>query len=531
MGRHFPQRRRAGRDDPVVRGTIHSVGGVRHDGRRDVHAEGGEPVKSGVADAYALARQAYSSPEVRFLSEKQHGVFILALFTSAFSREHPVAPDGEFHEYIDHALDVLRDLGETDLPSASGRSLCLMWMQDGWIDKELALDGRAVYRPSAAAQTVLDWLASQSRRRMVSAPRINRILDTVADLAALVDPDRDALIREKRAKAEQLLREAADLETGGAVPQGTDDELVQLASLVAEAMGEIPSDFRRVGQQFTAAQRRIREQMLTGSTTAGEVMSSVTSSARQITNDTVEGRAFMGVAELIRDDATIGALRSNVVRIMTSPVAALFTETERVMFANIATAFVSNVDLVLQGPRALSQLVAGRLASHVTAPAGRGGLDESIRAARAALLARPGPLPEAAMPTLGPVRVPGSSLRLHDPRPVDAPRPLAEAPASTAQPLTVEYLRRWGGPHGQAVADHVAGLLAAGRNRITLAEAWQVAPADLRRSVELLGYFAHTTRSESRSSATDVIRVTEGEGSRTFRVPRIWFVVEKEGEL
>lgn len=290
-------------------------------------------MRSRVPDAYALARQAYDSPEVRFLSEKQHGVFILAVFTSAFSREQPVAPDAEFHDYVDHALDVLRDAGESGLPSASGRSLCLAWMQDGWLDKELALDGRAVYRPSAAAQTVLDWLASQSRRRMVSAPRVNRIFDTVAELAALADPDRDALIQEKRAKAEQLLREASDLEAGGSLPEGTEDELVQLASVVAVSMGEIPSDFRRVGQQFTAAQRRIREHMLTGSTTAGEVMSSVTTAARQITNDTAEGRAFMGVAELIRDDATIGALRSNVARIMASPVADRRIEQERVPLA------------------------------------------------------------------------------------------------------------------------------------------------------------------------------------------------------
>lgn len=486
-------------------------------------------MRSRIADAHALAREAYVSPEVRFLSEKQHGVFILAVFTSAFSRERLAVPEPEFHEYVDHALNVLRDLGESGLPTSTGRTLCLAWMQDGWLDKDLALDGRPIYRPSPAAQTVLDWLAGQSRRRLVSAPRVNRVFDTVAELAALADPDRESLIREKRAKAEQLLLEASELEAGGVLPEGTEDELVQLASLVAESMAEIPSDFRRVGQQFTAAQRRIREQMLTASTTAGDVMSSVTSTARHITNDTPEGRAFMGVADLIRDDATIGTLRTNVARIMASPVAELFTETERVMFANIASAFVSNVDLVLQGPRALSQLVAGRLFSHVTARGDRGGLAESIRAARTALLAHAGLVPAEAVPTLGPVRVPGSSLRLNDPRPIDPPRSLSDAPTSTAQPLTVAYLRRWGGPHGQAVADHVLGLLAAGRERVTLAEAWEAAPQHMQRSVELLGYFAHATRSASHPAGTDLITVTEGDGARTFRVPRIWFVGEKVG--
>lgn len=121
-------------------------------------------------------------------------------------------------------------------------------------------------------------------------------------------------------------------------------------------------------------------------------------------------------------------------------------------------------------------------------------------------------------------------MRLNDPRPIDAPRSLADAPKSTAEPLTVEYLRRWGGPHGQAVADHVLGLLATGRDRVTLAEAWEAAPPDMRRSVELLGYFAHSKRSPSHLAGTDLITVTEGDGARTFRVPRIWFVGEIVGE-
>lgn len=484
---------------------------------------GGLVVNARVVDAYALARQAYDSPEVRFLSEKQHGAFILAVFTSTFSRERPAVLENDFHEHVDRALDVLRDRGETGLPQSTGRSLCLSWMQDGWLDKELALDGRPIYRPSAATQTVLDWLASQSRRRLVSAPRVNQIFDTVARLAALADPDRESLIRENRALAEQYQQEADRLAEGGALANTTDDDLVQFAAMVADAMDEIPSDFRRVGQQFVAAQRRIRESILTGQYTAGQVMASVTEAARKITNETPEGRAFMGVADLIRDDATMGTLRSNVARIMSSPVAEMFTESERVMFANISSAFVSNVDLVLQGPRALTQIVAGRLAAHVTSPGSSGGLGEALRAARAALLVHKGPIPEGVFPTLGQMRVPGSTLRLHDPRPVDAPRALSDAPQSTAEPLTAEYLRRWGGPHGQAIADHVTGLLESSCSNVTLSEAWETAPGNLRRSVELLAYFAHSARSASPPTESDTITVSEGDTSRQFTVPRIEF--------
>lgn len=301
-----------------------------------------------IMDHYVLAREAYQRPEVRFLSEKQHGVFILAVFRSAFTREHPAMLDDDFHQAVDRALSVLRDTGETGLPESSGRTLCLSWIHDGWLDKELGEDGRPVYRPSSAAQTVLDWLGSQTRRRLVSAPRVTQVFEVVAQLAALADPDRESLVSEHDALARHHAEEAKRLRAGGDLPAGTDDELIQYAALVAEAMDEIPSDFRRVGEQFTLAQRGIREAMLTREDTPGQVMASVTSAARRITSETPEGRAFMGVADLIRDDATMGTLRTNVARIMRSPVADMFTEAERVLFANIASVFVSNVDLVLQ---------------------------------------------------------------------------------------------------------------------------------------------------------------------------------------
>lgn len=476
-----------------------------------------------IMDHYVLAREAYQRPEVRFLSEKQHGVFILAVFRSAFTREHPAMLDDDFHQAVDRALSVLRDTGETGLPEPSGRTLCLSWIHDGWLDKELGEDGRPVYRPSSAAQTVLDWLASQTRRRLVSAPRVTQVFEVVAQLAALADPDRESLVSEHDALARHHAEEAKRLRAGGDLPAGTDDELIQYAALVAEAMDEIPSDFRRVGEQFTLAQRGIREAMLTREDTPGQVMASVTSAARRITSETPEGRAFMGVADLIRDDATMGTLRTNVARIMRSPVADMFTEAERVLFANIASVFVSNVDLVLQGPRALSRIVAGRLAAHVTSTADQGGLAEVIRSARAALLAHQGPIPVGAFPALGQLRVPGSSVRLHDAGPLDVPRPLADVPQSTSEPLTLDYLRRWGGPHGERVAEHVTRLLASGRPTVTLAEAWQAAPPDLRRSVELLAYFASPSRSENTTRATDLITVIEDDTTRQFRIPRITF--------
>lgn len=125
-----------------------------------------------ITDAFALAREAYATPEVRFLSEKQHEVFILAILRSTFTRERPAILDNDFHEQIDNALGVLRDRGELGLPQASGRSLCLSWMADGWLEKDLASDGRPVYRPSrpspqvSTMRTILNVMSRQRTRNL-----------------------------------------------------------------------------------------------------------------------------------------------------------------------------------------------------------------------------------------------------------------------------------------------------------------------------------------------------------------------------
>lgn len=239
-----------------------------------------------IVSDFALARNVYTRPEVRFLSGKQHGVFILAVFRSAFTRQQPAMLTDDFHQLVDDALAVLKDQGETGLPDSTGRTLCLGWMEDEWLDKELAEDGRPVYRPSLAAQTVLDWLTSQTRRRLVSAPRVTQVFELVAQLASLADPDRDALIDHHEELAKIHAAEAQRLRAGSDLPSASDDELIQHAALVGDAMDEIPSDFRRVGEQFIAAQRSIREALLTRDESAGRVIATVTSAARRITAET-----------------------------------------------------------------------------------------------------------------------------------------------------------------------------------------------------------------------------------------------------
>lgn len=480
-------------------------------------------------DAYALARKSYETPEVRFLSQKQHGAFILAVMNLAFPQDAPVIADHDLHDLVDRAAGVLRDAGEGDLPVATGRALAASWVAQGWLEKDRDVEGVVVYRPSSSAQSVMSWLAARGIDRPISAPRVNQIFQTVAELAQLADPDRERMIEHHDRKAEEHRAEAERLRAGGELEVGTEDQLRERVGMVARDMEEIPADFRRVGEQFKAVDRRLRHEMVSDPGPVGAVISQVWQSSQDITRGTPAGRSFIGVADLISDQAQMAMLRENVQRIMASPAGEALSPGEQWMFANLPQVFTSNVQLVMEGPQALTRLVQRRLAAHVTSTRQEGGVEQIIRAARAALQTHQGAMPEAGLPSLGMLRVAGSSLRLHDPRPPAAPRRLDQAPAAGGHALTLEYLRRWGGPQGTQVADHVTCLLEqAPTGKVTLAQAWQEAPADLRRSVELIAYLGLPTRTAGESPEHDVVEVDEGDQQRMFRIPRVEFTAERE---
>ncbi len=81
-------------------------------------------VDVGIGKAFALAREAYERPDVHFLSDKQHGRFMLTVVTSAFTRYRESMPVEQFHAFVGTVHAQLRDACQESLPSASPRALC-----------------------------------------------------------------------------------------------------------------------------------------------------------------------------------------------------------------------------------------------------------------------------------------------------------------------------------------------------------------------------------------------------------------------
>src|SRR4051812_4128469 len=92
----------------------------------------------------ARVRTAFDTPTLSLLHQRRAPI-IVAVFRSAFSRARPPVQTARLHEQVDTYLQQLRQEGQADLPTGTGRDLCLRWMRDQWLVRSTADDGTEVY--------------------------------------------------------------------------------------------------------------------------------------------------------------------------------------------------------------------------------------------------------------------------------------------------------------------------------------------------------------------------------------------------
>ena len=394
----------------------------------------------------------------------------------------------DFHGHVRMVLDVLRDTG-SKIPERAPKELCQEWVSEGWLNRDPADDGGAVYSLSAASIDALTWTDQLARRRSVTVTQVNAILGQIATMANSIDPDREAAIRRAEATIAEQQAEIERLRAGGDLETVSLDEFVEQVDEIERRMSDIPADFRSVAEDFKAGQRGILEKAMTGGTRPGDIMSAAARGWNQ-TMQTRSGRSFQGVVDILRDPRSMAALRTHIGRIMSHEFAAMLHPRERASFADIAAVFDGNVSQVLEWPRKTASVINAALTRHSSDDSANGlGIDEALRAAREALWNYPKrSLPAGLIPGLPRVECNPVMLELYDPRPVPEPDLLDDLPASDAVPLSLKESRLWGGPHSDAVRAHLWEVLGTA-DSVTLGEVWAFAPDDLRRSVELISYY------------------------------------------
>lgn len=489
-------------------------------------------VTVGILDAYAGAKDTIENRPAVTLLNKQHPKALLTIFATAFTREREVMLTGEFHAHVGTVIGTLRDAGHA-VPKAHVRDLARGWVEEGWLVHDVDADGRGFYYLTAASKDAIAWTSELARRRGVSATQVNNILDDIEAMAIGIDGDRDAAVDRCKRQIAEATAELERLQDDGEVPESTLNVFVDQFDDISRRMAAIPADFRTVAEEFLIAKRDIHQQIMMGGGRAGDVITAAAQGLRAA-EATPSWKAFQGVIDVLRDPITVATLRENIRRIMTHDFAGMLHPLERASFADITAVFTGNVEAVLEGPRKISAAIDGALDRHVARHNDQVGLDEAIRAAREALWNYQGRgIAEGVIPHLGRGEWVSALQSLHDPRPIAAPTPISELVDPEAEPLSAEEARRWGGPHPQAVREHIGAALAGAEFPLTIGELWQLAPDGLRRSVELMCYLqvAHNREDTSYLSECEVVETDSPGGSetRSLAVPAITLANEDTG--
>lgn len=476
---------------------------------------------TGIEGDVARIEAALNTPTLSLLDRKS-AVVAMPIFATVFPEDAQPIPVERFHTVVEALLDELRSVGYT-VPNNSGKSLAMQWVRERWLYRDPG-SGQETYQLTGDAKQALDYVARATRTQLnVSLSRIETMRRVVADAALAANPDRE---ERKRRLAEDIARLQAEyerLEAGGDLPEASESELSEQFANVLRELDGLPSDFRRVEEAVRDMHRSITKRFREEERPVGEVVDDYLAQSSNLLTATPEGRAFSGALELLRKRDWLTRLRADLETILAHPWAGTLLPEEQHQLR-------TTVDVIRRG---IADVLGQR--QHLTATLREHienydhiknreldqvlrGIDSEMRTWMQTARAREHVEVELIPPSLG---LTGLKLRTFDPESERAPEPLEnvfhEAPAA----LSLEEIRKQGGPSLDQLSRRIEDHLAAG-DLESAAELFNELPDDLRRPVEILGLLHLFTRmgAEIDPALRETVCAVRPDGTtRRFLVP------------
>jgi hypothetical protein len=437
-----------------------------------------------IAGELARVREAFERPTLRLLSRKWSPL-VLAIFRSSFGRDQRSVGAERLHAQMDAFLDELRSLG-TEVPGQSGRSLCLQWMSDQWLFRSIAGDGEEEYSLTSHALEALDLVQSLTRdRALISESRINMILETVHRWAMEASPDREARIERLSTQIGQMESERDRLLRGGEITPASDDRMLDGYANLIDLIGQLPGDFKRVEESVLGMHQQIISDFRREDRPIGEVLDEYLRKTDELTTLTPEGRAFEGAFALLRNDALLLDLKTDLRAILDHPFAQALTPAEEREFRGTVSVIRRGIDDVLAQRSRLTATLRDHIVSHdVIRDRELDALLRRISQQLEAWMRAAGPRSTVPVPMI-PEQLDIAHLRerFHNPGSTAPPPPLEDVSDLAPEPPSIADIRTQGGPSFRDLGE--ALLMAAESDSI--GELFSVLPVSLRRPVEMLG--------------------------------------------
>lgn len=470
---------------------------------------------------------AYEQPTLTLLHQRLAPV-ILAIFRSSFSRDVRTIPAARLHDHVEAYLDELRFDGATELPTGSGRDLCLRWMRGQWLVRSTEDDGTEVYTLTSHAQDALTLVKSLTRERAsLSEHRIATILSAVRRFNTEVNPDRAARVQLLERDIARLTKERDELLDGKELEQPTPDYMLEGYSELLQLIAALPSDFARVEEAFNNLRGDILASFRAEDRAAGEVIDDYLKRADALMTATPEGRAFEGAFTLLRDDELLLQLREDLGALLGHPLADdILIDADRRELRGTVALIRAGLDEVLTERNRVTAALRDYIVTHDITRDRE--LDSVLRQLDGELntwMATAGPRTTVPLPLL-PSRVDVNHLRerFHDPETEAGPPPLADVTPDALDSVSLRELLMAGGPSLGPLRSAVDAALEDAGPDTSLGAVFDALPQQLRRPVEILGLLHLATNNDGLTTHPEheLYTAIRPDGStRSLRVPRV----------
>ncbi|TFB81908.1 DUF3375 domain-containing protein [Cryobacterium levicorallinum] len=477
---------------------------------------------SDIAGELARVREAFDKPTLRLLDRKW-APFVLAVFKSSFSREHRSVSCEALHTQVDAYLADLRSIG-LDAPEKTGRALCVQWMNDLWLYREISDAGEEHYSLTSHALEALLLVDGLARdRALISESRLTTIVDTVRHRATEANPDREARVRRLDQQIHELSSERDRLSDGGDIEPASNEQMHEGYANLINLIQQLPSDFKRVEESVAAMHRQIVNDFRGEERPISEVLDDYLAKTDALMSSTAEGRAFEGAFTLLRNDALLQGLKADLETILLHPFALELSRTERRSFMSTVTLIRKGIDDVLTQRKGLTTTLREHIVNHdVVKDRELERVLRDVNRELATWMQTAGPRSTVTAELMpGTLDVEHLPERFYDPVAHRAPPALADVSGAAPAAPSLDALRQQGGPLLQELRDALVVAFGTGE-AASIGSAFNGLDASLRRPVEILGLLQLAAQLSPGTAGLESFETVRPDGSvRFFEVPRL----------
>ena len=490
---------------------------------------------SEIAGELARVREAFDKPTLRLLDRKW-APFVLAVFTSSFSRDRRSVQADLLHAQVDAFLADLRAVGIGVPPGKNGRALCAQWMNDQWLYREMGEGGEEHYSLTSHALEALLLVDSLSLgRALISESRLTTIVDTVRQRATQANPDREERIRRLDQEIAEKASERDRLADGGEIAPASNEQMLEGYANLVNLIAQLPSDFKRVEESVAGMHRQIVNDFRGEERPISEVLDEYLSKTDALMSSTPEGRAFEGAFALLRNEGLLLELKNDLETILLHPFALELTANDRRSFMGTVRLIRKGIDDVLTQRNGLSETLREHIVNHdVVKDRELERLLRDINKELATWMQSAGPRSSVTAELMpGTLDVEHLRERFYDPAAHLPPPALEDVSGAAPEPPSLDDMRKQGGPLLDELRDAIVTAFAQG-DAASVGDAFNHLDANLRRPVEILGMLQIATQIDAVSRAQTLERfdTVRPDGSiRSFEVPRITFTEDETAAL